>query len=56
MFQHQLKHNNAQTNIVTSKPNGATIASTLVANISPITNIIEEGNDHNVLDLASYKN
>jgi hypothetical protein len=41
------------TNIVTLKPSGATIVSTLVANISPIIDITEEGNDHNVLDLVS---
>jgi hypothetical protein len=53
MFQNQLKHDNAQTNIVTPEPSGIAVASTLAAGISPITNIIEEGNDHNVLDLAS---
>ncbi len=37
----------------TLKPSGATIVSTLVANISPIIDITEVGNDHNVLDLVS---
>jgi hypothetical protein len=38
---------------MTLEPSGATIASTLGASISLITNITKEGNDHNVLDLAS---
>jgi hypothetical protein len=38
---------------VTLEPSGATIVSTLVANISPIIDITEKGNDHNVLDLVS---
>jgi len=53
LLQNYLKHNNAQTNIVTPEPSGTTISSTPTASISPITNIIKEGNDCNVLDLAS---
>ncbi len=53
LLQNCLKHNNAQTNILTPKPSGIIVASTPIASISPITNIIEEGNDHNVLDLVS---
>jgi hypothetical protein len=47
------KHNNAQTNIVRLKPSGIVVASILAASLSPIIDIIEERNDHNVLDLAS---
>jgi hypothetical protein len=38
---------------MTLEPSGTIVVSTPVARISPITNIIEEGNDHNVLDLSS---
>jgi hypothetical protein len=38
---------------MTLKPSGTTIVSTPIASISPIIDITEEGNDHNVLDLAS---
>jgi hypothetical protein len=53
LFQKLLQHNNAQTNIVTLKPSGAVVASTHATSVSPIIDIIEERNDHNVLDLAS---
>jgi hypothetical protein len=38
---------------VTPKPSEIIVASTPIASISSITNITEEINDHNVLDLAS---
>jgi hypothetical protein len=38
---------------VTPKSSGATIASTPIASISLIIDIIEEGEDYIVLDLAS---
>jgi hypothetical protein len=38
---------------VTLEPSGTTIVSTHVASISLIVDITEEGNDPNVLDLAS---
>jgi hypothetical protein len=37
---------------MTPKPSRTIVAFTPITSISPIINIIEERNDHNVLDLA----